>query len=90
MTREHKPSIPVEKSRIESSGGRVSPITDENGNKRGQDRVWFKYNKFPGLAFSRNFGHKASRSIGIIAEPEVFVYDLDIEDQLIVIGTDGL
>ncbi|CAG9335810.1 unnamed protein product [Blepharisma stoltei] len=90
MTREHKPSLPEEKSRIESCGGRVEPILDENGNRNGQDRVWFKYEKFPGLAFSRNFGHKASTRIGIVAEPEVYVYELDVEDEYIIIGTDGL
>lgn len=49
-----------------------------------------KYEKFPGLAFSRNFGHKISTRIGIIAEPEIFVKDLEMEDQLIIMGTDGL
>lgn len=85
LTRDHKPSEPSEKSRIEKAGGVV--LWDGCANYR----VFMKGTPFPALNMSRClgdlFGHNRA---GLSAEPHVKEHRLGADDKLLVLGSDGL
>lgn len=66
---DHKPELPKEKKRIESFGGRVQALLDENYNECGPNRVWLKNEDIPGLAMSRSIGDIVASKVGVISEP---------------------
>lgn len=90
LSRDHKPTIPEEKKRIEQSGGRVEAYLDENGQPYGPVRVWLKNSDYPGIAVSRTLGDSLANSIGVIAVPEITERELGPNDKFIIIGSDGL
>lgn len=63
ITQDHKPSLPDEKKRIESSGGRVFALSYDDGYT-GPERVWLKDQDIPGLAMSRSLGDTVAHSVG--------------------------
>lgn len=70
-------------------GGFVSPPEEEWG---GPARVWIdKYMERPGLAMSRSVGDHLVKTIGVIAEPEVWVHEIDTSGEcFMVIASDGV
>lgn len=46
--------------------------------------------QFPGCAFTRSIGDKNGEDIGVTAEAEFSEYTLADEDQMIIIGSDGI
>jgi serine/threonine protein phosphatase PrpC len=44
----------------------------------------------PGLAISRSIGDYLAHTTGVIAEPEIIEYQLQPQDLIIVVGSDGL
>ena len=67
----HKPDHPVERARIENSGGCIHPFEIGKDRYSGPNRIYApgKNSWGPGLALSRAFGDKAARKYGLISEP---------------------
>jgi Serine/threonine protein phosphatase len=73
----HKPDMPGEAERILAAGGKLTV------GKNGAARV-------NGLALSRAFGDFDDKNAGVIAEPDVNVYDIGPMDEVVVVGSDGV
>lgn len=88
-TEDHKPNLPKEKARIESSGGRV--VFDGFYNHR----VFSSKGQYPGLNMSRALGDiVAHDEAGLTAEPEINVVDVkELRAKgmvIVVISSDGV
>jgi len=91
LSRDHKPELQSEKSRIESSGGRVDPMKDSQGEPIGPPRVWVAREMYPGLAMSRSIGDSIAQSVGVTCEPEFLEHTLDhTKDECMILASDGV
>jgi len=85
ITRDHKPELKEERSRIEKNGGRV--VFDGYANHR----VYAKNSRYPGLNMSRCLGDLLGHEdCGIICEPEVYERTLEPDDQVLLLCSDGV
>ncbi|CEM04488.1 unnamed protein product [Vitrella brassicaformis CCMP3155] len=86
LTNDHKPNLEAEKKRIVASGGQVRRLEGDIPY-----RVFVKGKLYPGLAMSRALGDTVGSSAGVIAEPEITLYNLDpSKDQFIIMCSDGV
>jgi serine/threonine protein phosphatase PrpC len=53
-------------------------------------RVWLKHEDTPGLAMSRSFGDSTACRVGVNAIPEIKMFDLELNDKIIVLASDGV
>lgn len=53
-------------------------------------RLWVQNGMYPGTAFTRSFGDSVAESIGVIADPEIFVLDLNSNNPFFVLASDGV
>jgi len=91
LSRDHKPDDAEELKRIIKQGGRIDKTFDENGIKAGPNRVWLKYEDYPGLAMSRSIGDFVAETVGVIHEPEILEFKCNYYDaKFIVIASDGI
>ena len=97
LSRDHKPDCEDERQRIEQSGGRVQRYRDHDMKTGavkyvGPARVYVKHDEYPGLAMSRSIGDLVAHSVGVSAEPELYTYTLDgdQEDNILLLASDGL
>lgn len=91
LTKDQKPEDPKELERIESTGGRVKKLIDDDGNKVGPYRVWGKYVNSPGLSMSRSIGDVVAKKLGVISEPILTRHEIDLKNDLfVVVGSDGI
>lgn len=76
-----------------------TPGTVENYNYQdiveGEDeecdlRIWHKTLTAPGIAFTRSLGDSEAEKLGVIAEPEMVLLNLEQGDDVIVLATDGV
>ncbi len=65
-TQDHKPDLPEERVRIETSGGEVKHLPRDR-----TQRVFYKDATYPGLAMSRALGDAVARKCGVVSEPSV-------------------
>ena len=89
---DHEPNSPNENRRIIQCNGRVDKLKNEFGEEIGPPRVFDKDtdSTSPGIAMSRSIGDDIAKKLGVIYEPEVFMYELNYENKILVIGSDGL
>ena len=86
LSRDHKPDLPDEKKRIIECGGRVDRICG-----MGPFRVWFKNGDYPGLAMSRSIGDGYAHKVGVIDEPEIIEYEVEVvKPKAIILASDGV
>ena len=87
VSKDHKPELLNEKTRIEDNGG----IVKKDYLNTGIYRVWSKNGHYPGLAMSRSLGDYVAKSVGVISEPDYYEIDI-IKNNVnaIIIGSDGL
>lgn len=91
QSNDHKPENPKERKRIEAAGGIVGALKDEYFQDYGPQRVWNKDRTMPGLAMSRSMGDDYAHSLGVSANPEIWMSKLsDKQDRYIVLGSDGI
>ena len=88
----HDPSSPNENKRIIQNNGRIDRLKNEYGEEYGELRVFEKDidSLKPGLSMTRSIGDEAAKKIGVIYEPELFIYELENEHRIIIVGSDGL
>lgn len=85
LTWDHKPDVEEERQRIERAGGRV--VFDGYANHR----VYAQNGAYPGLNMSRALGDLMGHAdAGISAEPTVKVYDIQPQDHVLIICSDGV
>ena len=102
-TKDHKPNYPNEVKRIQKYGGNIyqteTEITNNNNPDLNGKILLGPYRVFPGrLSVSRTLGDaeaKLEKYGGnpnvIIAEPEIFLYDLNKDDiDFFILGCDGI
>jgi serine/threonine protein phosphatase PrpC len=88
LSRDHKPSDPNEKARIEGLGGSVvwCGDTDKFGMPIEEQGI---YRVNGNLALSRAIGDRAERP-HVTAEPEIISVPVEGGDEFIIVATDGL
>lgn len=69
LSKDHKPDNPLERERIEKSGGFVDNYHSAGGECYGPYRVWLKGAQYPGLAMSRSLGDEVAASVGVSQIP---------------------
>ncbi|CAD7947353.1 unnamed protein product [Amoebophrya sp. A120] len=85
LTRDHKPELPEEKRRIESSGGVV--LFDGYYNHR----VFKRGTVYPGLNMSRAMGDViGNREAGIVETPDYKIFELTDEVIAFLVCSDGV
>jgi len=85
LTRDHKPDLKDERSRIEKAGGRV--VFDGYANHR----IYAKNGRYPGLNMSRCIGDLMGHNeCGITCEPEVSEHEVKSTDFVLLVCSDGV
>ena len=93
-----------ERKRVIRAGARVLTMDqieglrdpeDQNfGNEEDDDgdppRLWAQDGPYPGTAFTRSLGDRIAEKIGVYAEPEILVRDIDAQDKFILVASDGV
>lgn len=89
---DHKPNNPNESKRIIAQNGRVERFKNEFGEEYGVYRVVGRENDstYPEIAISRSIGDEDAKKLGVIYEPDVFKYELNSRDKILIIASDGL
>ena len=90
LTKDHKPDDPRECTRILANNGRVAKLQLGSGVEVGPNRVFLKFSWTPGLAVSRAFGDLLAQEVGVTSEPDVNTFNIEEEDRLIVVASDGV
>ncbi|KAJ3679017.1 hypothetical protein LUZ60_017028 [Juncus effusus] len=86
LTVDLKPDLPREAERIKKCKGRVFALQDEPE----VPRVWLPFDDAPGLAMARAFGDFCLKDYGVISVPEFFHFSLTLNDQFIILASDGV
>ena len=91
LSLDHIPTSPNENKRILSNNGKVKKLRNEMGEEIGPYRVFEKDkdSMLPGLSMSRSIGDSMAKKLGVIFEPELLKYELNINDKIIIVGSDG-
>lgn len=91
ISQEHVPSNETEAARIKKAGGRIKTMEVANKNDDpGPLRVWLKETEAPGLTMTRAIGDEVAQTVGVIAVPQIWQYEIQDSDILLILGTDGL
>mmetsp|Transcript_9087 Transcript_9087/g.19584 ORF Transcript_9087/g.19584 Transcript_9087/m.19584 type:complete len:854 (-) Transcript_9087:175-2736(-) len=102
LTSDQTPHRKDERERIKKVGGLVMTSEQYDGEEPMHEqwvdgdsppRIWSpdrKAGKFPGCAFTRSIGDKNGEDLGVTADAEFSEYTLMDEDQMIIIGSDGI
>ena len=87
----HVPELSEENRRIIQNNGKIERLKNQLNEEYGPFRVFDKdSDSLPGLAMSRSVGDEKAKKIGVVYEPELFVYNLRSEHRIIIVGSDGL
>jgi len=89
QTRDHKPSVPDEKKRVEAMGCDVIITTYDDGWV--EERINIAGRDYPGISMTRSFGDFLVKEYGVTAEPEVVEWPVQqYKDPYIFAASDGV
>ena len=88
LTIDHKPNTATEKARVEALGGKViwCGMVDNEGNPVPNAGI---YRVNGNLSLSRAIGDRSERP-AVTAKPDMTTFDIEDDDEFIVLATDGL
>ncbi|KAL5208603.1 hypothetical protein ABZP36_033038 [Zizania latifolia] len=93
-----------ELERVKESGARVMTLDQIEGIKNPNvqcwgteesddgdpPRLWVQNGMYPGTAFTRSIGDSVAESIGVVANPEIFILELNANHPFFVLASDGV
>lgn len=85
LTQDHKPTLPMERERIELHGGEVKKLPGDI-----LDRVFAKGTEDPGLSMSRSIGDTDAQAVGVLPEPDILEIQLEANDEFVLLCSDGI
>lgn len=89
QTKDHKPSDPVEKRRLEEMGCDVEINQYDDGWT--EERVYVKGERYPGLSMTRSLGDVIVEDKGVFSVPEVVNWSLATYDlSYVLLASDGV
>jgi len=88
-TKDHKPTSPRERQRLEDNGSVVMAFEYEDGQVS-ISRVFVKGTDYPGLCMSRSLGDQSVKEHGVTAEPDVTELIAQRGKSFIVLASDGV
>ncbi|KAK3003417.1 hypothetical protein RJ639_018682 [Escallonia herrerae] len=62
----------------------------EEGDDGDPPRLWVQNGMYPGTAFTRSIGDSIAETIGVVANPEIVVFELTQDHPFFVIASDGV
>ena len=71
----------------ENWGINLGEEVDESGDP---PRVWEQNMQRPGCAFTRSIGDHVAEKIGVFAEPEPLIRNIDKDTKFVVLASDGV
>jgi len=75
----------------ESSGSEGDLVLGEELDEGGDPpRVWSPNGDYPGTAFTRSVGDAMAEELGVFAEPELLTREIQPQDKIIVLASDGV
>ena len=87
----HIPDVEAEALRIIEQGGEISnPKYDSAGKLINPSRVYSPGKGTPGIAITRSLGDSVAHTIGVTCKPEVSLRELEENDILLILGSNGL
>ena len=88
-TKDHKPTSPRERQRLEENGSVVMAFEYEDGQVS-ISRVFVKGTDYPGLCMSRSLGDQSVKEHGVSAEPDISELAVQKGKTFIVLASDGV
>jgi serine/threonine protein phosphatase PrpC len=88
-SKDHKPTSPSEKKRLEDKGSVVMAFEYEDGQVS-ISRVFVKGTDYPGLCMSRSLGDQSVKEHGVTAEPDIHELEVETGKTFIVLASDGV
>ena len=88
-SKDHKPTSPTEKARLEDKGSVVLAFEYEDGQVS-ISRVFVKGTDYPGLCMSRSLGDQSVKEHGVTADPEIHQLEMERGKTFIVLASDGV
>eukprot|EP00927_Polykrikos_kofoidii_P019942 TRINITY_DN19365_c0_g1_i1.p1 TRINITY_DN19365_c0_g1~~TRINITY_DN19365_c0_g1_i1.p1 ORF type:complete len:420 (-),score=79.60 TRINITY_DN19365_c0_g1_i1:72-1331(-) len=86
---DHRPLLPEEKNRLESSGSDVRTLEHANGYV--EVRVFVAGEEYPGLCMSRSLGDTLMKDRGVIADPQVVEWKVAKQRPVyVLLASDGV
>ncbi|KAK7314428.1 hypothetical protein VNO77_32951 [Canavalia gladiata] len=64
--------------------------TEEEGDDGDPPRLWVPNGMYPGTAFTRSIGDSIAETIGVVATPEIVVFELTQDHPFFVLASDGV
>ena len=90
LSLDHRPDQSGERERILRAGGRVEQMHYHGEGFVGPFRVFLKHSQTPGLAMSRSLADEVAHNIGVSAEVDINVHEINKDDAFVVITSDGV
>ena len=88
-TKDHKPTSPRERKRLEENGSVVLAFEYEDGQVS-ISRVFVKGADYPGLCMSRSLGDQSVKEHGVTAEPDIHELSIQHGKNFVVLASDGV
>ncbi|CAK9008965.1 unnamed protein product [Durusdinium trenchii] len=90
-TNDHKPSNPVERERVIRHGCEITVSAAENGEELEKICVEGERGRVPELGFTRSLGDLMYKRFGVIAEPEIFKLEKELDSSgHFILASDGV
>lgn len=90
LSNKHTPEEKSERYRIYKNGGIIERVKENENEELGPLRIWDKkIENGPGIEITRSIGDTQATLLGVINEPEIQKFEIEIFDRFFIIGTFG-